>query len=185
MAVSDRELVLRAQKGDLKAFDELVLRHNQRVYILARRILGNHEDALDVHQEAFLRAWKSIRKFRGDSEFSTWLYRITVNSCLSRKRIREQSRDHVEFDEEIAGHSGSFSTNSLEQTESVIAARQILSSLPERYRVFLILRELDGRSYEEIAEIMDCSVDTVKTSLYRARKQLLEKVAPRIEGEGL
>ena len=180
MTRSDGELVSQAQVGDVEAFDELVAKHNQRVYVLARRMLGNAEDAEDVHQEAFLLAWRKLKKFRGDCEVSTWLHRITVNLCLSRKRLKSATYEHVSFDDERAGHSEGGLDADLARRETVIAARQILESLPANYRALLILRELEGRSYQEIAEIMDCSLDTVKTGLRRARKMALEKAAPEV-----
>jgi len=181
---SDGELVSQAQAGNVEAFDELMRKHNQRVYVLARRMLGNVEDAADVHQEAFLLAWRNLKRFRGDSEFSTWLCRITMNLCLSRKRLKSATCKHVSFDEELVGHSEGGLDADLARREMVIAARQILESLPANYRALLILRELEGRSYQEIAEIMDCSLDTVKTGLRRARKMALEKAAPEIDREG-
>ena len=185
MTVSDRELVSEAQAGNPDAFDELVRKHNQRVYVLARRMLGNAEDAEDVHQEAFLLAWRNLKRFRGDCEVSTWLHRITVNLCLSRKRLKSATYELVSFDEELAGHSEQGSDAGVERMETVVAARRILASLPANYRAVVILRELEGRSYQEMAEIMGCSLDSVKTSLHRARKMLLERAAPETEEEGL
>ena len=182
MADSSQNQVELARTGDTCAFDALVCLHQDRVFALAYRMLGNAEDAADVQQETFLQAWRNLRKFRGNSQFSTWLHRITVNLCLSRKRRKgisvEPLEDHVFLQSTEPGP-----VSCLEQTETVATVRRVLNTLPGHYRVLIVLREMEERSYDEIAEILGCSIESVRTRLHKARKLLREKMRPYIEEE--
>ena len=182
MTESCENLVRLATKGDVRAFDALVSLHQDRVYALAYRMLGDAEDAADVQQETFLQAWRNLRKFRGEAEFSTWLHRITVNLCLSRKRRNEIASEPLD------DHALVYSTEPgpvacLERTETIATVRRVLDAMPAHYRLLIVLRDMEGRSYEETAGILRCSIESVRTRLHKARKLLREKMRPYIEEE--
>jgi RNA polymerase sigma-70 factor (ECF subfamily) len=183
LAISDDELVLRAQAGSVAAFDELIARHQDRVFALAFRILGNAEDAADVQQETFVKVWVSIGKFRGSAAFSTWTHRITVNLCLSRKRKKDWSEKPEQLDEDRHYCLAQGSTTCIEKLETSIVVRQALAAIPARQRTLIVLRDLEGRSFEEIAEIVGGSPESVRTRLSRARKLLREKIRPYLVEE--
>lgn len=182
MVESHENLVGLATGGDVRAFDALVSAHQDRVYALAYRMLGDSEDAADIQQETFLKAWRNLRAFRGESQFSTWLHRITVNLCLSRKRRKglnvEPLEDHTFLQSPEPGPVAC-----LERTETAATVRRVIDAMPGHYRVLIVLREMEDRSYEEIAGILDCSVESVRTRLHKARKLLREKIRPYIEEE--
>ncbi|MDH7601705.1 MAG: sigma-70 family RNA polymerase sigma factor [Armatimonadota bacterium] len=187
MANLEADLVSRARSGDLSAFDELVSLHQDRVFALARRILGNDEDAADVQQETFIRAWRSLPKFRQESEFATWLHRITVNLCLTRKRSkREISADETLF---VLGRMHSAqptALDSLERAELLSEIRRALLALPVHYRVLIVLREMENRSFEEIAKLLGCSEGGARTRACRARQMLRQLMRPYLQtGEEL
>jgi RNA polymerase sigma-70 factor (ECF subfamily) len=179
VAKTDEELVRRAQKGDIDAFDELVAQHQKRVFALAYRLLGNAEDAADVQQETFIRTWSSLKSFNHQAAFTTWLHRITVNMCLSYRRGKGKRGRCVSLAEE---QMQTADTPGVE-VETSLAVRDALSLLPPRNRALLVLREVEGRSIEEIAEIMGSSVDTCRKQLYRARK-LFRHILRSCLGEG-
>ncbi len=180
MTAPDQDLVARAQSGSLEAFDQLVSMHQARVYALARRILEDHEDAADVQQETFIRAWRSIRKFRQDSQFATWLHRITVNLCLSRKHRRAcEPVSDVPFNEEIGvSLTEPSAVKCLERTELAVMVRRVMAAIPAHYRVLLVLREIEGRPFEEIARILECSEESARVRAFRARQMLRERMQP-------
>jgi RNA polymerase sigma-70 factor, ECF subfamily len=172
-------LVELAKDGNSIAFDQLIAQHQERVYALAYRILGNPEDAADIQQETFVRAWQHLRKFRHDASLSTWLHRIVVNLCLSMKR-RKDYAVHEQWDEDI--HTpGSGASACPERTEEVIALRRVLAAMPGHHRVLIVLRDMEGRSYDEIAGILGCSVESVRSRLCRARGILRERMRPYLE----
>jgi RNA polymerase sigma-70 factor (ECF subfamily) len=177
----DQALVVRASKGDVEAFRHLVREHSGLVYRLALRILGP-QDAQDASQEAWIRAWRNIENFRGDSAFSTWLYRITVNTCLSlrrkesRRKEREYSSDELPFlpeptggdaDPEVAVLSG-------QQRKELLAA---LEHVRAEHRAALVLRHMEGLSYAEIAEVLDVPEGTAKGWVSRGRAAMLVVLA--------
>ena len=181
MPLTDLELVSQAQAGDTTAFDELVARRQERVFALAYSMLGSPDDAADVQQETFLRAWNKLKSFRGDSAFSTWLHRITVNLCLSRKRRRSLVDETVAFDEEThAAHE-----DCIGAADTAMAVAKALAELPARYRALIVLREIEGRPLDEIAQITGGSVASMRTRLCRARKLLREKLRPYLEEEAI
>lgn len=173
MSRPDIELVTLAQAGNMKAFDELVGLHQKRVYALAYRILNNCEDASDIQQETFISSWRNIRKFRGESSFATWLHKITVNLCLSRKRRRQTVALEPFMEENLTSFDGSYC---MEATDTSIAVRKVLAAMPVHYRVLLILKDMEGRSFEEIAQILKCSVSGARTRASRARCILRDKM---------
>ena len=181
MSVPERELVAQAQSGSLEAFDELVSAYQARVYALARRMLGSEDDAADVQQESFVLAWRSLRGFKGNSEFGTWLYRITVNLCISWKRRRIEEAVEPSFFEEKAGSVGPSAAACLEKAETVVTVRRVLASMPGHHRALIVLREMEGRPFEEIAGILGCSVASARTRACRARAMLRERMRPYLE----
>ena len=175
-------IVQQVLKGDTNAFEELVLEYEKKVYNVALRILGNSEDAADMTQEAFIKAYNSLPGFRGDSKFSVWLTRIVSNLCLdflrSRSRrptvslsVEDDGGDDVQLD--IADNSQSPELL-LERSLTRESVRRGLKALPEDYRQILLLREIQGLSYDEIAEALNIEVGTVKSRIFRGRKKLCE-----------
>lgn len=181
MSESCENLVNLAKTGDLGAFDALVSLHQDRVHALAYRILGNAEDAADVQQETFLLAWRNLSKFRREAQFSTWLHRITVNLCLSRKRRKSFVSEPLEEQTMRSYEPGPVAC--LERTETIMTVRKVLNGMPAHYRTLIVLRDMEERSYDEIAGILDCSIESVRARLHNARKLLREKMRPFIEEE--
>jgi RNA polymerase sigma-70 factor (ECF subfamily) len=184
----DDMLVARAQKGDPRAFDLLVRRYQHRIVQLVERLVGD-ADAPDVAQEAFVKAWRALRNFRGQSAFYTWLYRIAINTSknflVARKR-RPAAQDIDVADAELYGHTHQMSdvdtpealTLSGEIREKVTEAIQ---RLPADLRQAITLRELEGLSYEEIAEAMNCPIGTVRSRIFRARAVIDEVLEPLLK----
>jgi RNA polymerase sigma-70 factor (ECF subfamily) len=188
--ISDAELVAACRRGSAEAFDAIVNRYQDRLYNVALRYLGNREDALDVCQEAFLRAYRSLDGFRGDARLYTWLYSIAAN--LARNRLRDGSRkgrdkgtslDALQKNAPaVAGSAaaarGNPGTVAMEH-EMEEALQQCLDELPDHYRLPFVLRTFDDLSYEEIAEVVECPAGTVKSRLNQARKLLRERLRER------
>jgi RNA polymerase sigma-70 factor, ECF subfamily len=184
MASSDEELVARSMGGDLDSFNQLVLRWERPIYALAYRVIGREEDARDVAQETFLRAFRALSGFKGQAKFSSWLYRITLNLC--RDWIRKERRTPVSQAPEgidiieLAGEGTPAET--IEQLvgrkELGRAVSKAMAMLPEEQRTAIILKEYHGLTFQEIADMLDCPLSTVKTRLYQGlsvvRKQLEE-----------
>ena len=173
-------MIRRVQHGDVDAFGLLVTAYEKNVYNVALQMLGNREDAQDIAQEAFLKAYNSLSSFRGDSKFSSWLYRIVSNLCLDFKRrqgrrpsssltVEDDDGENVQLD--IADESQSPETL-LERKLTREAVRRGLAELPDEQRQILLLREIQGLSYEEIGEAMGLEAGTVKSRIFRARKKL-------------
>jgi RNA polymerase sigma-70 factor (ECF subfamily) len=161
----DRAAILAAQGGDREAFDLLVERHQRDVYRLCYRYLNNHEDANDMAQEAFLKAYRAIGKFRGDSSFTTWLYRIAVNTCLN---FRASRRPNAEELPEGLPDLGPGAGARLEQAEREKEVRAAVTRLPDRQRATLILKVYHELTHEEVAQVLGSSVGTVKANLFHA-----------------
>lgn len=178
-APGDAALVEAALAGDRNAFGDLVARYQDRLFNSLLRMVGSHEDAADAVQDAFVQAFVKLESFRGASQFYTWLYRIAMNAALSRRRRRRPSAslDHAketvgeEPSSEAAGPEDAVLSH--ERVEHVQAA---LASLGDEHRQILVLREIDGCAYEEIAEILELPVGTVRSRLFRARVQLKEQL---------
>ena len=173
MTSTDEELVTRSAGGDMESFNQLVVRWERPIYALAYRVIGREEEARDLVQEAFLRAYRSLGGFRGDAKFSSWLYRITLNLC--RDWIRRQKRaPFVETPEgvdviELAGEHGP-----VESVEDLVARRDLgaavnraMAVLSEDQRKAIVLKEYQGLTFQEIADLLDCPLSTVKTRLYQ------------------
>ena len=179
----EREIVNRVISGDTEAFEALVLEHQNKVYSLALRMVGNEEDARDMAQEAFIRAYGSLAGFRGDSKFSVWLYRLTSNICIDFLRSRGKKRtvsmtwagDEGEDAGELEIPDETWSPeNQLERSLTRESVRRGLESLSPQYREILLLREINGLSYAEIAGALSLEEGTVKSRIFRARKKLCD-----------
>ena len=179
--LTDQALVERVQQGDKKAFNLLVSRYQNKVAGLLTRYIS-HNDIPDVVQESFIKAYRSIESFRGDSAFYTWLYRIAVNTAknyLTAQGRRPPSEDILAEDAEsydVGTHLRDVDTPELEKV-----VFDTIHSLPEDLRTAITLRELEGLSYEEIAEIMDCPVGTVRSRIFRAREVIENKIQPLMQ----
>ena len=176
----EAQIVRKVLEGDVNAFETLVVEYEKNVYAITQRMTGNAEDAADMTQETFIKAYNSLSSFRGDSKFSVWLYRIATNVCLDflRSRSRKltvslsvEDEDGEEAQLEIADESQS-PERLLERDLTRDAVRRGLKALAPEYRQILLLREIQGLGYEEIAEVLSLEVGTVKSRIFRARKRL-------------
>jgi RNA polymerase sigma-70 factor (ECF subfamily) len=178
----DEELVRLAQGGDSAAFSELVVRHQNEVYTLALRLVGDREMAADVAQEAFVRGWRALPKFRGDSRFTTWMHRITVNTAWSLRakaaRRRTERIDDLAFEPRSTGMSPERAGELSELRPRIESA---LSVLPIGTRTVVVLKDVYGWSHPEIAEHLDISVAASKVRLHRGRKRLRDELWPYVE----
>ena len=176
--ISDFQLVARARAGDHAAFAELVRRHHGPIIALCASMLSDAAAAEDAAQETFLKAHRSLDAFRGDCAFSTWLYRIASNHCLDLRRktarAKAQSLDALLEDEGERIQALTATSGPERSAEAAEMVERIMSSLPDAYRLILTLRELNGLDYKEIAEAMECSLDSVKARLRRARGEFLK-----------
>jgi RNA polymerase sigma-70 factor (ECF subfamily) len=172
----DRAAVSACQRGDREAFDRLVERYQRDVYRLCFRYVNNHQDANDLAQEAFLKAFKAIGRFRGDSAFSTWLYRIAVNACLSFRSSRKPEGDEV-TDALPDGRAGAL--DGVIETERSRKVREAVGRLPAKQRATVILKIYQELSHEEVARALGSSVGTVKANLFHALANL-RKLLPEV-----
>jgi RNA polymerase sigma-70 factor (ECF subfamily) len=171
--VSDRFLVGAAQAGDRHAFEALVRRHQGAVYRVALHMLGSEVDAEDAANEALVQAWRALSTFRGESAFSTWLYRIVTNRCVNARAARHS----IEPLPEVLIDRDSDPAEALAQSERLDALARGVLALPAEQRAALVLRELEGLSYEQIAEVVGVTVSAVKGRIHRARLGLLKASA--------
>ncbi|MGD8237179.1 MAG: sigma-70 family RNA polymerase sigma factor [Armatimonadota bacterium] len=174
-AVGEPGLVARAQNGDTEAFDALVARHLGRVYRLAYRFCWNHDDADDITQDTFVRAFKYLRRLRAGAEFAPWLHRIAVNRCLSHRARRQRA---AEAEPQAAPPVRLYDDpETLAETSAARSrVREEIRQLPKRQRAAMVLFELEGCTVEETAQAMGCSAGTVKRHLHRARVALRERL---------
>ena len=187
VSTEERNIIERCKQGDLAAFNELVKKYEKQVYNFAYRLTGNYDDANDIAQEAFLRVYNAIGSFRGDASFTTWLFRITTNVFLDdRKRARAHPHasldEYMELDESSVARQIEDPSPSpeaiTEEKERAQILQKAIHSLPEYQRAMVNLYHTQQKSYEEIAEIMDLPLGTVKSRLNRARLALKEKLTP-------
>jgi len=187
---TDRQLVQRAQRGDLRAFDLLVLKYQGRIAALVSRYISDASEVEDVTQEAFIKAYRALDKFRGDSAFYTWLYRIAANAAKNylvargRRPGADATLEDAEAfgDTDLVSESGSPEAVAMgDELAEVVAAA--LQALPEELRAALTLRELEGLSYDDIADVLECPVGTVRSRIFRAREAIDERVKMQISGE--
>lgn len=183
---ADNDLVARSRTGDQRAFGALIDRYKARIYHTTLRILGNREDAEEAAQDTFVRAYRGLEHFREDSTFSTWIYRICVNTCLnlleSRKRFKAQDIDSTPI-EELPYIESPESHFGEEDLQSRVFSS--MKNLPEKYRTVLVLYHMQHLAYQEIAEIMQMPLGSVKTHLFRARAMLREQVLREFSREEL
>jgi RNA polymerase sigma-70 factor (ECF subfamily) len=186
---NDQQLVERVQAGDQAAFNLLVLKYQHRVLKLVGRFVSDPSEAQDVAQEAFLKAYRALGSFRGESAFYTWLYRIAINTA--KNALVAQRRRPVDFDLDAQDPEAFERQAKLKESdtpEGVLLTEEIrqvvekaMEQLPEDLRTAIVLRELDGLSYEEIAEAMDCPVGTVRSRIFRAREAIDKKLKPLLD----
>ena len=182
----DRALVERVQGGDKRAFDLLVRKYQHKVVALVSRYVKNHAESEDVAQEAFIRAWRAMASFRGDSAFYTWLYKIAVNTAKNHLVAmgRRPPTDDIDAEDAVfltgaeRMHDSATPERELMRQEIEHSVFSTVQALPEELRVAITLREVDGLSYEEIAEQMGCPIGTVRSRIFRAREAIDEKLRP-------
>ena len=173
---SDAVLVMQAQRGSQEAFERLVHRHQRYVFNVAYRVLNDHAEAEDVTQEAFVRAWRGLPGFRGQAQFTTWLYRIVHNLCLNRLPKLRRELAQIEPLDGMLDDPSPTPSDLIETQDRVSLLHAELERMPEKYRLVLSLRYLEHLSYEEIAAALDLPMGTVKTHIHRARRQLADRV---------
>lgn len=175
---NEQSLIRRAKQGDTDAFESLVNRHAQYVFNLALRVVKNPEEAEDMTQEAFLKAWRGLSNFREESKFNTWLYRIVTNVCYNRMPKVKRELAALPIDEFAQDLSDSQAPVDLAYLSTELGAtiHQAIAELPESYSLLISLRHLQGMNYNEIAEVTGMPLGTVKTGIFRARKLLRESL---------
>ncbi len=183
----ERLLIQRCQKGERDAFDTLFKQYEKRVYNLSYRLSGNYDEANDISVDAFLRVYQAIRLFRGDANFSTWLYRIVTNVYLDRRK-RQKNKQHLSLEEYIELEENSVARQVedpspspgmvMEGVERAELLQKAIAELPDYQRAMIVLYHKEGLAYEEIAEVMSLPIGTVKSRLNRARLVLREKLEP-------
>ena len=189
--VSDLSLVRRVQRGDKGAFDALVLKYQHKVVKLVMRYVRNPAEAEDIAQEAFIKAYRALPQFRGDSAFYTWLYRIAINTA--KNAVVSRDRSPIDFDLDLQNSDESYDMQGRladkETPEALTLTEEIRSivntaieALPEDLRMAIVLREIEGLSYEEIAESMACPVGTVRSRIFRAREAIDRRLHEVFEG---
>ena len=176
-APADEALLVRqARRGDLEAYDELVRRHQERIYATIYHMTANHEDANDLAQESFIKAFQALKSFKGGSSFYTWLYRIAVNKTINflkqRKNSIHMSLNDLDFPDLMALISDKTPRREASLAELQEKLNAALLKLSEPHRLVVVLHDVQGQSHEEIAKIMDCNIGTVRSRLFYARQQL-------------
>ena len=167
----DRALVDAFLSGRREAFDEIVTRHRRHVYRLCYRFVSNHEDAADLAQDVFVRAFKGLGRFKHESSLATWLYRITVNTCLNKKAVRRLETEPVDIADRIDVHAAS-PADAVVRQENTASVRRAIRQLPPRQRATLILRVYQELSHEEIARVLGGTVGAAKTNFFHALENL-------------
>lgn len=188
---ADSALVARVQGGDKRAFDLLVLKYQQKALNLISRYVRDQAEAQDVAQEAFIKAYRALANFRGDSAFYTWFYRIVINTAKNYlvAQGRRPPRDDIEASD-AEQYDGAHGLKEYDTPERLLhrdeleqAVYQAIEALPEDLRTAIMLRELEGMSYDDIAQAMDCPVGTVRSRIFRAREAVDTRIRPMLEGE--
>ncbi len=186
---TDKEIIERVKNGEKEAYDLLVLKYQQRVINLISRFVKNHSDALDVSQETFIKAYRALPNFRGDSAFYTWLYRIAVNTAKNHLTVQSRKITKSDYDvADIEQIEGNMSLTEQTTPESLLVKDELqetilktIENLPEDLKSAIMLREIEGLSYEGIAEVMECPVGTVRSRIFRAREMIDSKIKPLLE----
>src|SRR5438477_10951116 len=184
-SAEDPKLVRAAQQGDMEAFEELVVRHRDRIYARAYSMMRNEEEAIDLSQEAWVKGWQRLKQFQGDAGFGTWMTRIVINLCLDQ--LRKQKRQRTESIEAMTEESGGVErqmpvllvnpTAGLERQELRQRIDRALSQLSYEHRTVLVLHEFEEMEYKQIAQTMGCSIGTVMSRLFYARRKLAALLA--------
>jgi RNA polymerase sigma-70 factor (ECF subfamily) len=185
-AQSDIDLVKRVQKGDKKAFDPLVIKYQQRIANLISRFIRDQDEVLDVTQEAFIKAYRALPNFRGDSQFYTWLYRVAINTAKNHLATLSRRPPRGDIEAEIAEQMDMGTRLKEQETPERLAEEadlkavilETVDQLPEELKTALTLREIDGLSYDEIADAMDCPIGTVRSRIFRAREAVDKAIKP-------
>ena len=170
--LDDSALVAESVAGSRDAFDVIVERHRRIVYQVCYRFVNNHEDASDLAQDTFVRAWKGLRNFKGQSALQTWLYRIAVNVCLNRVAVKAPATEPIESPEHFEDVRIEGAQHSMIREERAVAVRKAIASLPEKQRAALILRTYHDMSHQQIAEVLGSSVGAVKANFFHALNNL-------------
>ena len=186
---TDKELIERVKNGEKSAYDLLVLKYQQRIVNLVSRFVRNHSDALDVTQEAFIKAYRALPNFRGDSAFYTWLYRIAVNTAKNHLAVQSRRPRTSDYDvsdiEQIEGNTAlkdqATPESLLLKDELQATVLKAIDDLPEDLKTAIMLREIEGLSYEEIACVMGCPIGTVRSRIFRARESIDQKMGPLMQ----
>jgi RNA polymerase sigma-70 factor (ECF subfamily) len=191
-ASADKELVERVQAGDKRAFDELVLKYQHKLVKLISRYVHDHAEALDVSQEAFIKAYRALPRFRGDSSFYTWLYRIGINTAknhlVSQGRrppdndIDAQDAERYDIESRLKDQESPEALVQRDQVQETVMAA--IDDLPDDLRTAIVLREFEGLTYDEIAQAMDCPIGTVRSRIFRAREAIDKRLRPLIDDTG-
>lgn len=196
---SDALLVQRTLAGEVRAYELLVLKYQRRVERLIGRMVRDVDLVQDIAQETFIRAYRALGQFRGDAQFYTWLYRIAVNTA--KKQLMELKRDPLVFqssmksaeEDETSSHERELNNGATdaETPEAILASKEIaeavnaaMEALPEELRMAITLREIEGMSYEEIAQSLDCPIGTVRSRIFRAREAISSKIKPMLDRQG-
>jgi len=187
--VTDKQLIERVKNGEKAAYDLLVLKYQQRIINLVSRFVRNQSDALDVTQEAFIKAYRALPNFRGDSAFYTWLYRIAVNTAKNHLAVQNRRPSGNNYDvSEIEQIEGADALKEQASPESLLMKDQLqatvlkaIEDLPEDLKTAIMLREIEGLSYEEIAGVMECPIGTVRSRIFRAREAIDNEMKPLLE----
>lgn len=179
--LSEQELIKSAQAGNAVAFEQLIEEHQKRIFSIAYRIAGNYEDASDMAQEVLVKVFRNLKNFRGDSKFSTWLYRVATTTCLDEQK-KQRRHPAYSLDETLETEDGSLGVDpvdtgptpeeSMEQKAVRQAIHLAIGKLKDEHKKVILLREVQGLSYEEIAKVLNCSEGTVKSRINRARDHL-------------
>jgi RNA polymerase sigma-70 factor (ECF subfamily) len=189
----DAPLIERVKRGDVRAFEMLVVKYQRRIERLIGRLVRDVDLVPDIAQESFIRAYRAIPQFRGDSAFYTWLYRIAVNTA--KKALMELKRDPLVFETALASRDEDDETSRVENElsdgetpESILASKQVagavnaaIDALSDDLRQAIVLREIEGLSYEEIAEVMSCPIGTVRSRIFRAREAIAHRLRPMLD----
>lgn len=186
---ADLQLIEKTLQGDSRAFDELVRRYQDRLVHSLEHVFGSREDAMDVAQQAFVLAWRKLNSFRGDAGFYSWLYRIARNVAISSARRPHLNSSSLDQIHEAAGfeptdqNRDSAPDHAMDQAEQVRLVQESLRQISEEFRQPLVLKEIDGFSYEQIAEILDIPLGTVRSRIFRGRQELIERLQRKMRPE--